>query len=152
MLRQDTRFRLDRLELDLGIVMIEELERELPVRLEVELSRQLHRLFRVPPAGAVVLDQEPVRGNPIEALLVYLQKGAYPWWLPLRERLIPKALLDQILKDHPIVFKQELRQVGHAEVVSYRMALVFSENQLYTVTRLLLPAQFQFHLSIFGGS
>ena len=92
--------RLERLELDLGEIPPDRLERELPLRLERALREALparlpEALVReapppVDPAGAA---DDPTVARQLELLASYASSGQLPWWAPRDDpRQIPAAL------------------------------------------------------------
>lgn len=148
--------RMDRLELDLGVLPTEALEPALLSRLEEKLTEELSAIIsQGAPKGAdaailqALKTEEGQNGmrvinqsqEPWELLHFFLQTGLLPWWSgPAKGRIRPVEILEEQIKNDPgrmIDFLQH----HSSEQVARRLIAQFPRNQLRRLLEVQAPVR-----------
>jgi hypothetical protein len=129
---------LDRIELDLGTIAWERMREDIPSRLRERLRDALPFLTaEASSAGS----PSASRGFPLEALGLYLQRGALPWWAEDPKETTAESLLLGLLDQEPALLKKLLLDLGRHAQVRRRLSLQFHEPALHRIIELLEPGQ-----------
>ncbi|HVZ25117.1 MAG TPA: contractile injection system tape measure protein, partial [Sediminibacterium sp.] len=135
----------DRLELDLGSVLLQDIETELPGRLMEALAEQINHYLEVRRKTAVNVIEEPDQHHPehdIETLLVQLlETGLLPWWVAADQRQELAALVRSLLDTDKARLAEILRERGVQEPVRRRLAYQLSEDLLQQIIQVLEPTE-----------
>ncbi|TDX01274.1 contractile injection system tape measure protein [Dinghuibacter silviterrae] len=148
--------RLDTLELDLGILDVDHIERDFPDRFRVALERAiLERLGAVagapsvsdPRQGPFGPDTLPPGANPgdpprsAELLEYFLLEGILPWWASHQPEDAPQHLLERLYATAPGQLLPVLLRTGQLAYVRRRLAYQFPDPALHAVVSLLAPGE-----------
>ena len=123
-------YRFDRIEIDLGIMPVENLDSELPDRIihlikEAITERIEHTSFHPPESRNVQVI--PVSTSLFDAFIYYLEHGLLPWWFTERD-----ATPTRIFGDIPDSLQEDqinkLKRVLKQEKTSKRLARQFSDD------------------------
>ncbi|MEL6865089.1 MAG: contractile injection system tape measure protein, partial [Bacteroidota bacterium] len=145
--------KLDRLELDVGSILIEDLERELPQKLEEELRKELLRLqqqqgvliskraLSIEPGQRKTSQGTPaqIRVQSLKILQVYLEKGSFPWWVPSELAQHPVDSFQQLLQSNTQELKALFLNIMGSEWTRRRIVHNFKDPDLKQVVKLLEP-------------
>lgn len=130
-----TTFRIDALELDLGIISEASLEKEFLSKLELKLSEALKAAFVAETNGAAT--QPSQAGSDMEMLVFYLLNGAMPWWANVNEPSMLHAALHRLVQTHSkqlgAVLPGTLLKTGAAK----RLVSLAAETDFLVIVRLL---------------
>lgn len=130
---------LDRLEIDLGSISLDDFETELPLRLEEVLRKKLQAIIQkqgvLEPSGIKKLIPR------LEVLAFFLSKGGYPWWAKNKFTENPVELFRPLLESHQGALKNMLLNTMGSEWVRKRMVHSFEWIDLKAVVRLLEPVE-----------
>ncbi|MBO8134903.1 contractile injection system tape measure protein [Dickeya fangzhongdai] len=136
------RWRIERLEVDLGSVPLLSLDETLTQRLVAALEEALGRAFlqqqvrclpaRVPAGPATDADT-----TARETLRWFLRHGTSPWWNHERASLL--SLVDQLLDEQPHQLASLVRHAGQEAAARRRIAWQWGDNRLRRTVTLLEP-------------
>lgn len=134
---------LDSLDLDLGDIAYEEIEKELPERLSKALRDALPEAIndlRTQPGsnGVVVRNAE----NTLRQFQHFLQHGELTWSSEAKQST-PEQWLGELIAKEPQQLVQLLRSAGNNELIS-RLIYQFSDAQLTSLIEVLEPADARF--------
>ncbi|PHN02225.1 contractile injection system tape measure protein [Flavilitoribacter nigricans] len=135
---------LERLELDLGNILINEMEKQLPEQVETLLRQQLAHLLKFPVPDQPQFQKRIVPNRDLEILETFLLKGAYPWWLSPDKYFSPGELLLQLLENDLSGLKGLLQRISGLKSVSRRIAATYNDRELMQLIQLLPPARVDF--------
>ena len=124
----DELIRLERLELDLGALKGEQLERELKERLLQALRKELQRLLESPSSNA---KRQPLPAGQFEAWLFYLENGYFPWSAPLNpgDDALKQAVLGQVA-GNKLAAGQIIQRIKQAPIVLQRLVWQYDDGFL----------------------
>lgn len=115
----DTLLRIDRLEIDLGVLSLPQLAEQLPAKLAAALPQALQAQQRRDmgqsadpfdgPGGGQ--DEPPESTSRMELLAYFAQTGALPWWADARQPQPLRAALDGLLSAPPSSLPRQLRDL-----------------------------------------
>ncbi|MDW6002500.1 contractile injection system tape measure protein [Vibrio mangrovi] len=135
-------WRIDRLELNLGTIALQDLDRELPQRVREAAEEALMQLFRqhrlLPYSGGArglqILD---LHMSALTQLRWFLLHGTLPWW----EQGLgnPVFMVDQQIEQQPHAVAELLRQVGSSAVVRRRIVWQWGESRIRRTIQILEP-------------
>ncbi|HET6253619.1 MAG TPA: contractile injection system tape measure protein [Puia sp.] len=135
--------RLEELDVDLGHIPEERLEKEFPIRLKEALEEALLRVI-----------QEHSRRNKsgltqslAELLEHFLLTGSLPWWAAGTLLSDPVAVVEQLIKEDARALRQLLISVGQRDYVRRRLAYQFPDEVIRAMVTVLEPDEAVF---IFG--
>ncbi|MCS0610343.1 contractile injection system tape measure protein [Massilia solisilvae] len=149
-----TTWRIERLQLELGDIALEELPLELPRRLRASLQQALDGLLAQHDRGLaevfgdnlLVLD-ENARAQ--QLIASFLQHGSMPWWLTGNADLL--QVFDGQLDRFPDAVIGLVRDLGRAQSVRQRLVWQAGEPRVRRVVRLLEPGHADFICSYADG-
>jgi hypothetical protein len=122
---------LDRLELDLGSIGWEELQRKLPELLESKMREALGRVIHSNAGDAQVKRKDTDLGD-LEALVRFLETGTLGWTVDQVDKT-PEKLLQRLLVRQPDALRMALQQrLGNLRIVE-RLGQQFSPGSLRRV-------------------
>lgn len=147
-------WRIERLQLELGDIGLEELPQELPRRLRASLQQALDELLAQHDRGLaevfghnlLVLD-ENARAQ--QLIASFLQHGSMPWWLSGNADLL--QVFDGQLDRFPDAVLGVIRELGREESVRRRLVWQTGEPRVRRVVRLLEPGHADFICSYADG-
>lgn len=129
---------LEKVELDLGSFRYEGLEKELPLRFHRCLERHLQQLLFKHPfpqsSDQVFIKPQQSQWETMRHFLVY---GTPPWWWTSRVSI--KALISNLLLEHPESVAALLREIGKSEEVRKRLVWQLGEDLVKQIIRVLEP-------------
>lgn len=131
--------RLDRLDLDLGVLSADDWAERLVERLreqvEQELRQHVHAVFDGEADGV----SKTVMQSRLDAFMVFLDTGSLPWWVPDAASFDPGSVLLELIASQPEALRAALRSSYRSERARRLVWQVHSAGieQLYT---LLAPA------------
>lgn len=133
------RLRLDRLEVDLGMVGADELEQQWAERLREQVRKVVAELAATgcrAPHGAAACTRTSVSGAELDTLLGYLRRGVMPWHAA--GIVDPTALAQRVLKRDRQALVARLQGWPDAPAAARRMARQFPRAWCEELTRALL--------------
>ena len=146
-LPMDDVWRIDRLDIDLGRIAVEDSQdwREQWARaLRTRLQRLLGELRDAPidPAGDRV-GRHPMhrRQSQLETLLFFLRRGRMPWYAGGRRADDPRELARDVLRHRPRELATALRHDAWRGRLLRRLAAQFDDAWLADLVRALLPTE-----------
>jgi hypothetical protein len=132
--------RIDLLEVDLGILNLERLERELPDKLNSELRKALARQIGKQESESSRRDHDPAATSQLELVAYFAATGTLPWWADFSNpRLIPEAL-DALLEHAPDRLADLLRSIVREPGQLIRIVLHCNDRTLSGLARVLVSA------------
>ncbi|KUI96884.1 hypothetical protein VRK_40650 [Vibrio sp. MEBiC08052] len=135
-------WQIERLELDLGTLSLQDLDRQLPQRVRDALEDALMQLFRRYRSGSHTDRGQSLRivdlqVSTLAQLRWFLVHGTSPWW---RQRLSdPMTMVDQLFEQQPQAVAELLRQVGSSAAVRRRIVWQWGEPRIRTTIQILEP-------------
>ncbi|WPV01755.1 contractile injection system tape measure protein [Mucilaginibacter sp. cycad4] len=132
--------RIDRWEIDLGLIYADNLQHLLETSMEEQLRMGKPALISTPtPVVATDQDLPIVRGADFELVAYFLQTGAFPWWAKKTEpAMFEKAIRD--LLTQPSVSYRELFDRVAVEMVSLkRLIYTCTDDLLFLIIEKLDP-------------
>ena len=132
--------RLEELEVDLGPIPQDRLEKEFPVRLKEELEAALLRVMQEHGRGRG-LD----RNRSLAGLLEhFLLTGSLPWWAAGALLTDPVAIVEQLISDNTEDLKRVLIAAGQRDQVRRRLIQQFPEATIRAMVVVLEPDEAAF--------
>jgi hypothetical protein len=132
--------RLEELEVDLGHIPQDRLEKEFPVRLKEELEAALLRVMQEHGHGRG-LD----RNRSLAGLLEhFLLTGSLPWWAAGALLTDPIAVAERLINDNAEALKRVLLSTGQQDLVRRRLIRQFPEATIRAMVTVLEPGEAAF--------
>ncbi|MCI4668286.1 MAG: contractile injection system tape measure protein [Bacteroidia bacterium] len=132
---------IDRIELDLKHINWDKFEEEFPAKLENELREQLSRL--IPTAvqnQAPRLSQKKGKKWPeLRAILAFLQKGYFPWWVPKETWLEKSQVYEKLIQKKDSQTNSIIKQLRNSRSSQKRLVYQFEELSTLLTIRELEP-------------
>lgn len=141
---------IDKLELDLGRIALENLENEIEEKIRIKFLEELNSKYNSA-ARADVSESEfeyefPGRikesvlitgtKHKIDILKIYLLTGNLPWH-EIAEEYTPSGILEELISKHPGELKRMLSEISGSEKVLERIFVQFSESSVALLLNLL---------------
>ena len=132
--------RIDLLEVDLGAVNLDRLERELPEKLNSELRKALARQIGKQDSESSPSGQDPAVTSYLELIACFAATGTLPWWADFSNpRLIPEAV-DALLDRAPDRLADLLQSIARDRGQLMRIVLHGDDRTLSRLLRVLASA------------
>ncbi|SMF97688.1 hypothetical protein SAMN02949497_0258 [Methylomagnum ishizawai] len=128
--------RIDRLELDLGVLAAGRLEQDLPDRLGAALRLALAGHLQRQATG----DPPPRLASALELFTHFVRQGYLPWWADLARPGQPQAALDLLLREAPALLARRLPELAQDRNALRRLAAQFEDRPLIALAVLAAPA------------
>ncbi|MFK8104754.1 MAG: contractile injection system tape measure protein [Saprospiraceae bacterium] len=134
-----TWLKIDQLEIDLGTLALEDLEKEAPAILEAELRKALqlylHKNNYLLPTAA------PGASNIrlLDLLIFFLEKGHYPWWITKEHQRAPRELLELLFREKPKELASAISAAAGKKQVIVRMVQIGGTKGRTSILKLLFP-------------
>lgn len=144
--RPDRWHRLGSVQLNIGPVSYDHLERDLNEGVKLHLRRALRGLFDHAEQEAVASPEDAVLDPAMhltELLRHYLLHGTYPWW-GTAELPGPDALFDAMVTEFAKRLVTMIRDIGRRASVRRRLVLQFDDPRLHRLVSLLEPTHAAF--------
>ncbi|MEO9531958.1 MAG: contractile injection system tape measure protein [Crocinitomicaceae bacterium] len=135
---EDQVWKVDQLEIDLGVINLENLERDLSSRLDSELTEKLIQLTLrtfYSDSRIEIIDRQK---SDLEIVDFYLQRGYYSWSYQTDLGSLDEMILRLLTADRSN-FINHLRKIGKLEKVRKRLAWQTNEKTIQNVIRELEP-------------
>ncbi len=156
---------IDKLEIDIGAIPVNELEYAFPGKIKVEVEEAVRRLLheaRTTPGGNAEVRMVTKEGDIItvqanlkdqsqslfDALFYFLEFGILPWSSDRKEKPGLNFLLSEAIKINPGLLRAGLKQLQHKPHVFRRLAMQVREEQLPELAR-VLGSTFSSRLPVF---
>ncbi len=147
-------FSIDKLEIDIGTIAMNELEHELPGKIKAGVEEAVTRLLheaRSTPGGSAEVRMVTKQGDILivqtslkdqshslfEALFYLLEFGVLPWSSDRKEKPGLNFLLSEAIKNNPGVLRTGLKQLQNKPHVFRRLAMQVREEQLVELAHIL---------------
>ncbi|SIO96202.1 contractile injection system tape measure protein [Vibrio spartinae] len=142
-------WQIERLELDLGTLSLQDLDRQLPQRVRDALEDALIQLFRRHRSGSYMDSGQSLRivdlhVSTLAQLRWFLLHGTSPWWTPRLSH--PMTMVEQLFEQQPQAVADLLRQVGASAAVRRRIVWQWGEPRIRVTIQLLEPWHSEFIL------
>jgi Contractile injection system tape measure protein len=139
--------RIDRLELDLGVLNAGSLAEQLPALIAAALPGALARAGAAVAAGTAAPSAGPPAarsgGAAADALLLisqFARTGALPWWSDTRRRRVIDQSVEQASRASPAALAQTIRALAGHDAALGRLIMQSSDRSLLLVLAALAPA------------
>ncbi len=156
---------IDKLEIDIGAIPVNELEYAFPDKIKSEVEEAVRRLLHearatpggnaevrmVTKQGDILTVQANLKGQSqslFDALFYFLEFGILPWSSDRKEKPGLNFLLSEAIKINPRLLRTGLKQLQHKPHVFRRLAMQIREEQLPELARVLGSA-FSSRLPVF---
>lgn len=150
--------RLETLELDLGVLPADLIERDFPERFKTALEKALMEHLGLLPGGRLPersarLPQPPVSpdgarpdsvsptAHSAELLEYFLLEGTLPWWAARHAEEEPQRLLERLYEEAPGHLAPLLLRAGQLPYVRRRLAYQFPDTGLRAAVSLIAPGE-----------
>lgn len=148
---QNTLIRKDSLLLDLGSLSYNELESELPKRLEKALEEQFSLLL-INDKNALQGDVQGFESVPAEAgyeflLDYFLNTGTLPWQASAQPQLTWRIILQELYLHDRTTLSSLLYKLGHEQSVRIRLAFQTTDEDIQQIITAVEPADAPFILT-----
>ncbi len=132
--------RIDSLELDLGVVDVRQLERDLPGKLKSVMRATLAKEIEKQDSESRRRDNDPSVTSQLELLAFFVATGTLPWWADSSNpRLVPEAL-DALLDHAPDRLADLLRTLVRERGQLARIVVHCDDQTLSRLLRVLASA------------
>lgn len=128
-------YRLDLVQLDLGVIDIHTLEVDIVSKVRTQLRQQLAAEIK---RQENTTDQQ--EQSQLELLTVFARTGSLPWWADTSQPDILTTCLQQLLKTTPDALRQLIRALAQEKEPVRRLILAYSDMALTNLLTLLIPA------------
>jgi hypothetical protein len=152
---RDVVIEIDRLEINLGLIQYEDLERVFRERLLEALKNVFSKYFngegdyRIQSNDLFTVKNLP--DNQLALVKYYLLFGRAPWWADSTSTNFNDSIL-QVINNSPSEFRKLLYEIGRDEMVRKRLAFSLNEQVIKKVVHVLEPSQseyiFQYHSTV----
>jgi hypothetical protein len=139
--------RIDRLELDLGVLNAGSLAEQLPALIQSALPGALARAgtavatrTAVPSARPPVARTEGVAADALLLISQFARTGALPWWSDTRRRRVIDQSIEQASRASPAALAQTIRALAGHDAALARLIMQSSDRSLILVLTALAPA------------
>ncbi len=132
--------KIDSLELDVGKIMLDQLEDHLPKKLEEVLKNKLIQLQKSKPSIQGEIQKAKSRSPVLEVLWSYLEKGSIPWWTSKELSVEPRLLFNKLLLNDTELLKILFTNVLGSEWTRKRLVHNFKDQDLQALVRILAPS------------
>lgn len=140
LLDANQRLRIDRLEIDIGILSMDKLEAEFKNAMVSQFKNKLQEMViknptllepiqkNQAPYSAETGKTESIEMNKIDLLFYFLENGALPWWVSKNEFKI-EQLVASVLLNSPKLLQKKLLPLLASKNIRLRLAHHFSDKQ-----------------------
>lgn len=137
-------WRIDKIQLDLGRIILDELADRLPERLKDGLDEAFYHLFQSKGLSVIksndenfqIFDEETLS---YEFVRYYLQYGALPWWYKGSESI--ENIVGDQLDNNPDRAAAIIHELGRSDYVRKRIAWQFGDKLIRKIIHALEPWQ-----------
>ena len=140
--------KVDTLIIDIGEIGFESLDTELPKRIIQKIEEELRLILLHDNAAAVTnsedIFQDDTKGNYLQLLEFFLQKGSFPWWVTSTEGLTISEVLEFLLLHASLRLKELVMRLGKDYNVRKRLVYQFSEQQIRYIIIVIEPDEAEF--------
>lgn len=139
-----TLLQVDRLEVNLGSVFLEELEQEFPRRFTEAFVEALLATIIVEEGSSDQSGYAPIYSSELERLEIFLSNGSFPWWKGKLSVDSPGRLLRILAETEEQALSDSMRRIGKKPHVRNRKVLSFSDKELHLLIKILEPVSHPF--------
>ncbi len=132
------KWRIDTLNLNLGLIRYEELEASLHDTFRIQLEEKLRDLILSSNRGADQIEIIQEGGSNLELISFFLLNGIMPWWFNAGDPNFEDSLQIEIKRD-PLSLSEILRKVAWKKEARQRLVWQSSEEVLVKVVEVLEP-------------
>lgn len=136
----DRIYRLDALEIDLGIVNPDNLEAEVVSKVRAQLRQALAAEISRQEQTVEPQTQTPQTRSQLELLAVFARTGSLPWWADTSQPDVLTACLQHLLQTAPDALRRLMRALVQEQRPLHRLILSYPDTYLTQLLYLLLPA------------
>lgn len=139
---KDRVFRINRLNIDLGLLSLENFDSNVKSKLEDELRKALRKAkFEVETFPDVQNTTFSKTEHSLELLTHFLLNGTLPWWVHRSKLFSVEYLFAELLKKRKRDTRILLKKIGRSSKVRNRIIAQFTETTLILLVDTLLPSQ-----------
>lgn len=142
----DQLYRIDSLDLDIGVIDLAHLEEDLTSKVDAALSRELARHIRMQQQATSQRGVGPRAQSQLELFAFFVGTGRLPWWADATRPGLLADNLEQLLRESPDALAHLIRELAHEPEPRLRMTRQYTDEQLLALCSLLMPA----HRSVFA--
>lgn len=133
--------RIQRLEIDLGILEADSLEQDLVSRIGDSVRNALLKELKISTQGERADRAELQEYSHIELLYYYLQQGALPWWADNEQHTVLDDALSFLLTKAPRSVRRLLDKVLRSETQTDRFIETFNDQQIVQTVQLVVDTR-----------
>lgn len=141
-------FRINKLEIDLGVIVFDKIEHLLPERFADELEKVIAGYVYNFKKNASFNDNNFLQADfllrDIDIISFFLMTGTYPWWSKKLYHDDMLQLFSDVLTKEQANLKKLLAELGHFEYVRKRLSLQFPATLIVRVIEILEPQEASF--------
>jgi len=132
------KWRIDTLNLNLGVIKYDELESSLSDAFRTQLEESLKNLILSSTRGADQIEIVKEGESNLELIAFYLLNGVMPWWFNAQDNNFEESLLFEIKRD-PLSLSELLRKIAKKKEARQRLVWQSKEEILVKVVKVLEP-------------
>ena len=136
----DRLYRIDSLELDLGVLDVDDLEAQFVAKTNTALRAALAAQIERQEQDALPTKRSPKASSALELFAFFAQTGSLPWWADASRPELLAENLEELLREAPRQLRRLLADLAREERLRRRLAAQYSDEQLAQLCGLLLPA------------
>ena len=136
----DTLYRIDTLELDLGLLDSTQLEKDLVQRVDSVLRRELEKQIDAQERVISSPSEHPRARSQLELFAFFVQTGRLPWWADTSGSQLLAENVEQLLHETPDLLRATFRKLLLEARSRQRIVNQYSDDQLTKLAALLVPA------------
>lgn len=128
--------RINRLELDLGKININNLEQDLIQKVEAQIKQQLSKKIKPNSLFSNSQERSPSTASDLETISYFIQTGTLPWYAEKLSKQELDKCLEQLIETSPEQVKKLLVEFFKEQNYLKRIIYQFSDTTLSKITKL----------------
>jgi hypothetical protein len=140
----------DRVEVNIGPLPFESVEKDFAVKFKEALEKELRLLLALQPETTMQTHTTEIgflAGAGISLLEYFLMTGSLPWWASQQTTSDPVRVMDQLLQQAASSLRQLLLRAGRYDYVRRRLVYQFPESTVRAVINIFQPEEAVFIFS-----
>lgn len=133
--------KIDHLELDLGLINIENLESSFVDKVESELKNKLSKLRSVIDIVDVKEENSTTKNTDLDLVVYYLRTGSFPWWAQEASYTILDKAFDNVLEKNASATVNLILTLCKDKSILRRLVYTFNDQILEKFLDIILPSK-----------
>lgn len=134
------RHRIDRLEVDVGVIAVDRLETDLVTKVREGLHQALLTQLNIQATAGDPAHAAAAAHTGLELFAHFVRTGALPWWADARQPRLLATCLDDLLQAEPRALAAVVQTLVRTPDPRQRLILHVGDDYLTALAGLLLPA------------